>query len=252
MTKRKRIAAGNWKMNTTVPEGYDLAESLAEAWKGEEGKEMIIAPPFTHLLAIQAAVNESAIDIAAQNCHWAANGAFTGEISPDMLNAMEITTVILGHSERREIFGENNDIIRRKVDAALASDLRVIFCCGEPLSIREAGNALNFVEGQLNESLLHLDAAQMQSIIIAYEPIWAIGTGVTATSDQAQEMHAFIRNLLSKKYSSEVAEQTSILYGGSVKASNAAELFGKPDVDGGLVGGASLTSAEFLKIAQSL
>lgn len=252
MTTRTRIAAGNWKMNTTIPEGYDLAESLAEAWKGEEGKQMIVAPPFTHLLAIQAAVNESAIDIAAQNCHWDTNGAFTGEISPKMLNAMGISTVILGHSERREIFGETNDIIRRKVEGALASDLRVIFCCGEPLSVREAGNALSFVEGQLNESLLHLDASQMQSVIIAYEPIWAIGTGVTATAEQAQEMHAFIRNLLSKKYSPEIAQRTSILYGGSVKGSNAAELFSKPDVDGGLVGGASLTATEFLKIAQSL
>lgn len=239
-------------MNTTVTEGYDLAEGLAESWKGDTGKRMIVAPPFTHLLAIQAALNESAVLVAAQNCHWETEGAFTGEVSAKMLNAMGIDIVIIGHSERREIFGESNDIVRRKVDTALASGLTVIFCCGEPLAIRESGGAFHYVESQLKESLLHLSAEQMASIIIAYEPIWAIGTGVTATSDQAQEMHAYIRSLLSQKYSAALANQTSILYGGSVKAGNAAELFSKPDVDGGLVGGASLSIADFLKIAQSL
>jgi len=239
-------------MNTTVTEGYDLAEGLAEAWKGDTGKRMIVAPPFTHLLAIQAALNESAVSVAAQNCHWETEGAFTGEISAKMLSAMGIDIVILGHSERREIFVETNEIIRRKVDTALAAGLTVIFCCGEPLSVRESGGALNFVESQLKDSLLHLSATQMGSIIIAYEPIWAIGTGVTATADQAQEMHAFMRKLLAQKYSASLADQTTILYGGSVKASNATELFGKPDVDGGLVGGASLSVTDFIKIAQSL
>ena len=239
-------------MNTTVTQGYALAESLAGSWKGDTYNKMIVAPPFTHLIAIQALLKESTIEVAAQNCHWESEGAYTGEVSPKMLSAMGIPYVIIGHSERREMFGETNEIVHRKVDAALSAGLRVIFCCGEPLNVREAGGALGFVENQLKESLLHLSSEQMQAIIIAYEPIWAIGTGVTATSEQAQEMHAFIRKLLSNNYSEAVAGQTTILYGGSVKSSNAAELFSKPDVDGGLVGGASLSAADFLKIAQAL
>lgn len=239
-------------MNTLVTEGYALAETLASEWKGEDDKLMILAPPFTHLMAIQSAVNGAQIKVAAQNCHWAKNGAFTGEISPAMLRAMGIEYVIIGHSERRELFGETNDIIRQKIDAALSENLIVIFCCGEPISVRNAGGALHYVDNQLKESLLHLSAEKMQRIIIAYEPIWAIGTGVTATADQAQEMHAFIRKALAEKYDRSVADQTTILYGGSVKGSNAGELFSKPDVDGGLVGGASLSATEFLKIASAL
>jgi triosephosphate isomerase len=180
------------------------------------------------------------------------SGAFTGEVSPAILSAMGIDYVIIGHSERREIFGESDEIIRKKVDAALAENLKVIFCCGEPLSVRDAGNATSYVENQLKNSLLHLSGSQLANVVIAYEPIWAIGTGVTATSDQAQEMHAHIRNILSSQYSADVAQRTSILYGGSVKGSNAADLFGKPDVDGGLVGGASLKAEEFLQIAAAL
>jgi triosephosphate isomerase len=239
-------------MNTLVTEGYALAETLASQWKGQDDKLMILAPPFTHLMAVQSAVNGAPIKIAAQNCHWAKSGAYTGEISPAMLRAMGIEYVIIGHSERRELFGETNEIVRKKVDVALAEGLKVIFCCGESLPVRNAYGALNYVGNQLKESLLHLSADQMQNIIIAYEPIWAIGTGVTATADQAQEMHAFIRKTLTDKYDRSIAEQTTILYGGSVKGSNAGELFGKPDVDGGLVGGASLSATEFLQIAGAL
>ena len=239
-------------MNTTVTEGYELAEALAKDWEGGENKLMILAPPFTHLIAIQSALNDGAIKVAAQNCHWETQGAFTGEVSPVMLFAMGIEYVIIGHSERREIFGETNAIIRQKTDAALKAGLNVIFCCGEPLNIRQAKGEFAFVESQLKESLLHLQAEQLQHIVIAYEPIWAIGTGVTASAEQAQEMHAYIRGLLAKTYSAAVADSVTILYGGSVKAGNAAELFSKPDVDGGLVGGASLVSADFLKIAAAL
>ena len=239
-------------MNSSVTEGYVLAETLAQSWKGDEGKMMLLAPPFTHLMAVQGALEGSDIRLAAQNCHWEEKGAFTGEISPSMLSAMGIEYVILGHSERREIFSESNDLIRRKVDRSLDSGLEVIFCCGEPLAIREKGAANAFVETQLRESLLHLSMDQLDSIIIAYEPIWAIGTGVTATSEQAQEMHAFIRDILAEAYTPERANAVTILYGGSVKASNAADLFSQQDVDGGLVGGASLSAPEFLQIAAAL
>jgi triosephosphate isomerase len=213
---------------------------------------MLLAPPFTHLMAVQGALEGSDIRLAAQNCHWEEKGAFTGEISASMLSAMGIEYVILGHSERREIFSESNELIRRKVDRSLDSGLEVIFCCGEPLAIREKGEANAFVETQLRESLLHLSMDQLDSIIIAYEPIWAIGTGVTATSEQAQEMHAFIRDILAEAYTPERANAVTILYGGSVKASNAADLFSQQDVDGGLVGGASLSAPEFLQIAAAL
>lgn len=252
MGTRKRIAAGNWKMHTTVAEGIALAGTLANRWKGDAQRHMLLAPPFTHLSRLQDALEGSTIGISAQNCHWETRGAFTGEISPTMLQSLGIGTVILGHSERREIFHENNEVVRKKVDAALAAGLQVIFCCGEPLSIREAGRAVHYVESQLLDSLLHLTGDQLRSIVIAYEPIWAIGTGVTATSSQAQEMHAAIREILTVSYSATLAGETTILYGGSVKASNAAELFGQPDVDGGLVGGASLNAEEFLQIASAL
>ena len=252
MASRKRIAAGNWKMHTTVTEGFSLAEHLAGAWKGTGDKIMIVAPPFTHLIAIQGALRESAIKVAAQNCHWEMKGAFTGEVSPATLQAMGIDYVILGHSERRDIFGETNDIVRKKTDAALSARLKVIWCCGESLGIRESGGANAFVESQMKAGLLHLSAEQMQSVVIAYEPIWAIGTGVTATAAQAQEMHAFIRSILGQHYSEPLAQATTILYGGSVKASNAAELFKERDVDGGLVGGASLSGPEFMQIAAAL
>jgi len=252
MAQRKRIAAGNWKMNTTVTEGFELGETLARRWKGDTDTLMIVAPPFTHLIAIQGALRESAVMVAAQNCHWETQGAFTGEISPTTLEAMGVDYVIIGHSERREIFGETNEIIRRKVEAALAAGLKVIFCCGEPLAVREKGNAFSFVETQLKESLLHLTSAQLNSVILAYEPIWAIGTGVTASAGQAQEMHSYIRQILAQTYSQPVADSITILYGGSVKAVNAGELFSEPDVDGGLVGGASLSATEFLSIANAL
>jgi triosephosphate isomerase (TIM) len=252
MSQRIRIAAGNWKMHTSVAEGSALAEALALAWKGDATRKMIVAPPFTHLQAILEAVRGSDISVAAQNCHWQAQGAFTGEVSPVVLKGMGVDYVIIGHSERREIFGETNTIVLDKINAALLHGLRVIFCCGEPLHVREAGDAQSFVQDQLNGSLLHLSAEQISEVIIAYEPIWAIGTGVTASADQAQEMHAFIRRSLSSTYGNGHAQSATILYGGSVKPSNATELFSKPDVDGGLVGGASLVAADFLMIAAAL
>jgi triosephosphate isomerase len=252
MSGRTRIAAGNWKMNTSLADGVALAEALSEDWVNSPGKEMILAPPFTHLASIRPVLKTSAIQLAAQNCHWEAQGSYTGEISLAMLEEAGVDAVIVGHSERRELFGETNAIVKQKVDAVLASGLRVILCCGESLTTREAGAANDFVEKQLKESLLHLSAEEMGSVILAYEPIWAIGTGVTATTAQAQEMHAFIRQLLENAYSTDIAERTSILYGGSVKPGNARDLFSQKDVDGGLVGGASLNAADFFAIASAL
>ena len=252
MAHRTYIAAGNWKMHTTISEGITLAKALAEGWKASANQEMIIAPPFTHLESILHVLEGSGIAVAAQNCHWEVKGAYTGEVSPVMLTTMGVNTVILGHSERRELFSETNEIVRKKLDAALAAGLQVILCCGESLNTREAGAAQDFVEKQLKECLLHLSDEQLESVIIAYEPIWAIGTGVTATAEQAQEMHGFIRRLISDAYSTKIADHISILYGGSVKPDNAVDLFGQEDVDGGLVGGASLDSDSFLQIAAAL
>jgi triosephosphate isomerase len=252
MSQRTRIAAGNWKMNTSLAEGVALAEALAEEWLNAPGKEMILAPPFTHLSSVRAKLKTSAIQLAAQNCHWETQGAYTGEVSLSMLVDVGVDAVIVGHSERRELFGETNAIVKQKVDAVLAAGLRVILCCGESLTTREAGAANDFVEKQLKESLLHLSDVEMGSVIIAYEPIWAIGTGLTATTEQAQEMHACIRSLVATAYSDAIADKLTILYGGSVKPGNAKELFSQKDVDGGLVGGASLSTTDFLAIAAAL
>lgn len=248
---RKNIAAGNWKMNTTIDEGIELALQIQD---GQRNKEVVIilGVPFTHLYPLKRKIKASSkILLAAQNCHHKTSGAYTGEISPLVLAALKIPYVILGHSERREYNHEDNALLSQKVDAALEAGLKVIFCCGESLEIRQAGQHFSHVKKQLSDSLFHLSASHMKNIVIAYEPIWAIGTGETATPQQAQEMHEEIRNILRKKFGKRVAENTSILYGGSVKASNAIELFSQPDVDGGLVGGASLKSDEFLKIINS-
>lgn len=239
-------------MNTSIEEGVRLASSLSLEWKGDADRQMIVAPPFTHLMSVRAALESGEIALAAQDCHWEASGAYTGEVSLPMLKEIGVSHVIVGHSERREHFLESNEIVKRKVDAVLRADLNVILCCGESLNTREAGAAKDFVEQQLKQNLLHLASEQLTHVIVAYEPIWAIGTGVTATSEQAQAMHAFIRSLFADAYSKKIADHLTILYGGSVKASNAAELFGQPDVDGGLVGGASLQAEEFLAIAQAL
>lgn len=245
---RKKIIAGNWKMNLLPGEGLALAGQLVETVV-PEGTCVVLCPPFIHLANIGALIREvPGFHLGAQNCHQEGQGAYTGEVSAKMLRAIGAEYVILGHSERREYFGENDGLLARKVDRALQEGLTPIFCCGEALEIREAGTHVAYVARQLEASLFHLQATDFQKIAIAYEPIWAIGTGQTASPQQAQEMHAAIRRLLASKYGPMVAAGTSILYGGSVGAGNAAELFAQPDVDGGLVGGASLKAGDFIRI----
>jgi len=246
---RQNIAAGNWKMNTTVSEGVALYNALADQ-NIPADTTVIVGAPFIHLGALVAVKNPS-IQIAAQNCYYKNSGAYTGEISPSMLSDLGVDYVILGHSERREYFNEGNDLLAQKTDAALENNLKVIFCCGEPLEIRKAGTQNDYVSKQLEEGLFHLDVDQLKDVVIAYEPIWAIGTGETASPEQAQEMHAHIRSLLESKYGNEAAQNMSILYGGSVKPGNAKEIFGQEDVDGGLVGGASLKADMFGEIIRS-
>lgn len=246
---RLNIAAGNWKMNTNVSEGVELYKSLADQ-EIPENVTVIVGAPYLHLSTL-VAVKKPSVKIAAQNCYSENSGAFTGEISPSMLADLGVDYVILGHSERREYFNESNDLLAKKTDAALENGLKVIFCCGEPLEIRKAGTQNDHVSRQLEEGLFHLDSAQLSNIVIAYEPIWAIGTGETASPEQAQEMHAHIRSLLTDKYGDQDAQGMSILYGGSVKPGNAKEIFGQTDVDGGLVGGASLKADIFGDIIQS-
>ncbi len=251
---RKQIAAANWKMNLTLQQAEKLVEELvATKYELNDKRRVVLGVPFPYLSVIGAKVkNLKNIDIAAQNCSDKKLGAYTGETSVEMLKSIAVPYVIIGHSERREYFNESNETLATKVDIAMEYELQPIFCCGEPLVIREAGTQNGFVETQLRESLFHLSAEQIKGFIIAYEPIWAIGTGKTASSNQAQEMHAHIRKVFAGKFGDEVAKTVSILYGGSVKASNAAELFGKPDVDGGLVGGASLIAPEFSAIIHAL
>jgi triosephosphate isomerase len=245
---RKKIAAGNWKMNTTIEEGITLVQSIASAERSKD-TITILGVPFTHIFPLQKKIKSSSkILLAAQNCHHKTSGAYTGEISPSMLAAMKVPYVILGHSERREYNHEDNILLASKLRAAIDAGLKVIFCCGEALDIRKSNTHIQHVKTQLTESLFQLSAQEMKDIIIAYEPIWAIGTGETASPAQAQEMHAAIRAMLQKKYGKRVAENTSILYGGSVKGNNAKEIFSQPDVDGGLVGGASLNANEFIQI----
>ncbi len=248
---RKQIAAGNWKMNTNIEEGIVLGQHIANAER-DANVLTILAVPFTHIYPLQKAItSESKLLLAAQTCHHKNSGAYTGEISPTMLAAMKVPYVILGHSERREYNHEDNALLALKLRASLDAGLKVIFCCGEGLDIRKAGTHISHVRVQLEESLFQLDAKEMEDIVIAYEPIWAIGTGETASPAQAQEMHAAIRAMLQEKYGKTVSDSTSILYGGSVKGNNAKELFGQTDVDGGLVGGASLNGDEFVTIINS-
>lgn len=251
---RKQIAAANWKMNLTLQEANELLDEIAGKNIQLSGdQEAVFGVPFPYLLLAKDKLkNSKNFFIAAQNCYTKESGAYTGEVSAPMLASCNIEYVIIGHSERREYFTENNFTLSQKIDVCLKNNLKPIFCCGESLAIREGGTQNEYVETQLKESLLHLDATEIASFVIAYEPIWAIGTGKTASSEQAQEMHAHIRNVLSEKYGNDVAQSISILYGGSVKAANAKEIFGKPDVDGGLVGGASLVASEFVEIIKSL
>jgi len=248
---RRKIAAGNWKMNTTYQEGRDLTLEIVEELQPSENL-VILAPPFLQLKHLSTLIGDiSNMEMAAQNCHFEDSGAFTGEVSAPMLRSVGVKYVILGHSERRTYFGEDNALLSKKVDACLRHQLRPIFCCGEKLEEREAGKQEETVRDQIQGALFHLEPKALDSIVIAYEPVWAIGTGKTASPEQAQEMHAFIRMLLKEKYGEEIAEQTSILYGGSVKPGNAADLFRQPDVDGGLVGGASLKAKDFIEIIQA-
>lgn len=251
---RKQIAAANWKMNLTITEASTLMDELiATPHSLKANQEAVFGVPFPYLaMAKDKLAGKQNVYVAAQNCYSKKSGAYTGEVSAPMLQSMGITYVILGHSERREYFNESHAMLAEKVDICLAHGLKPIFCCGEPLAIREAGTENSYVETQLRESLFHLSAEQLTGFVIAYEPIWAIGTGKTASNEQAQQMHAHIRSVFAAQYGKDVADSISILYGGSVKASNAADIFGQPDVDGGLVGGASLVAADFAAIINSL
>jgi len=251
---RKQIAAANWKMNLTYQAGEKLLDDIfSEGIPLASHQQVIFGVPFPYLIMANSEVSEEAYyAVSAQNCSDKKAGAYTGEVSVEMLQSINIQYCIIGHSERREYFNESNQMLAEKINRCLETTITPIFCCGEPLSIREAGTQNEFVAVQLKESLFHLSAEQLKSVIIAYEPIWAIGTGKTATTEQAQEIHAYLRSVLAKQYSPAVANEISILYGGSVKANNAKELFSCPDVDGGLVGGASIVAADFIKIIQSL
>lgn len=250
---RKKIVAGNWKMNLTLAEGEELVRSLIAEVKGKTHKaEIWIAPSFVHIPSLLKLTKDNTISIVAQNCATQAWGAFTGEVSAFMLASMGIEQVIIGHSERRQYFGENDTIIKSKIDTALEARLRPIFCCGEPKEVRVSEQHEQHVFYQLKDNLFHLSEEQFSQITIAYEPIWAIGTGLTATPAQAEQMHAFIRKEIAHRYSPNTAESTSILYGGSVNAANAKELFSQPNIDGGLVGGASLKAQDFITIINSI
>jgi len=244
---RKQIVAGNWKMNNDYVDSELFVAKLLKALK-HTTTEVIIAPPFTSLLASSNSVKGSQVIVAAQNMHFAENGAYTGEVSAGMLKSVGVKTVILGHSERRAYFNETDAVLAKKVDTALAHDMCVIFCFGEELEDRKTGNEEAIVEAQIKNALFHLPVSAWEHIVLAYEPVWAIGTGETASPEQAQEMHAFIRKTIANHYSAELADQVSILYGGSVKPANAKEIFSKTDVDGGLIGGAALDVEQFIAI----
>lgn len=246
---RKNIVAGNWKMNKTLQEGMALAAELNEVLKGASlNCDVVIGTPFIHLASVAAAVDSAKIGVAAQNCADKESGAYTGEISASMVKSTGAAYVILGHSERRAYYGETAATLKTKVELALKNELTPIFCIGEVLEEREAGKHFEVVKQQIEDSLFELSAQDFGKIVLAYEPVWAIGTGKTASAAQAQEIHAFIRQTLVAKYGQEVADATSILYGGSCNAGNAKELFSNPDVDGGLIGGASLKVADFKAI----
>jgi triosephosphate isomerase (TIM) len=248
---RTRIVAGNWKMNKTLRETEELLTELS-AKLPDTGAEVMVAPAFVNLTDATRALDGSTIEVVAQNMHHAESGAFTGEVSADMLLDINVTTVILGHSERRAYFGENDELLGKKVATAIDKGMRVIFCFGEELQERKAGAHFEVVKRQLSSALFSLNRMAWNQLVLAYEPVWAIGTGETASPEQAQEMHAFIRKTIADAYDNEVAENVSILYGGSVKPSNAGEIFSKPDVDGGLIGGASLVADDFIAIVEAI
>jgi len=247
---RKKIVAGNWKMNNGLQETEILInELLAET--NHSGCEVMVAPSFVSLKTAIDSLNDNDIEVVSQNVHQSNDGAYTGEVSAKMLSSIGIKTTIIGHSERREYFSETHEILKNKVDISLQNSIKIIFCFGEELEDRKTNNHFNIISNQISESLFHLSSSDWDNIILAYEPIWAIGTGETASSDQVQEMHSFIRNFIGQKYSNELAQKISILYGGSVKPNNAKEIFSMTDVDGGLIGGASLKSKDFFSIVNS-
>lgn len=250
MGMRKQIVAGNWKMNNDLAMTESLITELKKRIKTSEA-EMMIAPAFTNLWHAFEALRQSDIEVVAQNMHFAESGAYTGEVSADMLKSIGIQTVILGHSERRAYFHETDELLAKKVNTALKNKMRVIFCFGEELADRKSNNHEAVVKNQVTNALFHLDADAFKNIVLAYEPVWAIGTGETASPEQAQDMHAFIRKTLVSKYGQQVANSVSILYGGSVKPNNAQEIFSKPDVDGGLIGGAALNAEDFMAIVNA-
>lgn len=250
---RQKIVAGNWKMNNDFQEAEDLISDIADLLREETRGETIVlvCPPVIYLeMATDIAVENDFL-VGAQNCSQFDSGAYTGEISADMINSVGATHVILGHSERRAYFGETNQIIAEKVDAALRHAIIPIFCCGEVKAERESGIHFDVIKTQISEGIFHLTVEQIKNLVIAYEPVWAIGTGLTASPGQAQEMHAYIRGVIDQKYGETVAANTIILYGGSCNAKNAKELFSQPDVDGGLIGGASLKAKDFVTIVHS-
>ena len=241
---RRKIVAGNWKMNMNLGQTESLIDELLRTLPESEA-EVMIAPTFTNLYRAFQLLRTHKIEVIAQNMHFEDSGAFTGEISADMLKSVGVKTVILGHSERRAYFGETDELLAKKTDTALKQDMEVVFCFGEELEDRKSGNHFNVVASQLKNALYHLPAEAWKHIVLAYEPVWAIGTGETASPEQAQEMHEFIRKTLAEAYNNDLAQGVSILYGGSVKPNNASEIFSKPDVDGGLIGGASLKAEDF-------
>jgi triosephosphate isomerase len=251
---RKRIVAGNWKMNKSFSEAETLITEIADALDEVEliNSEVVLCPPALYIEMATDVAFESNFKVGAQNIYPEDAGAFTGEISPLMLKELSVAYCIIGHSERRKYFNESNEFLLKKVDSLLKHDIRPIFCCGEVLPEREANQHFTIVKTQVAESLFHLNVEAFRNVVIAYEPVWAIGTGVTATKEQAQEMHAYIRGLIAEKYDEKTANSTTILYGGSCNGKNAGELFSQPDVDGGLIGGASLKAEEFMQIVAAL
>jgi triosephosphate isomerase (TIM) len=250
--KRKQIVAGNWKMNLDYEQGRDLTKKVVELLQPTQAT-VVLGAPFIHLKNISSIIKDIAnLKLAAQNCHQANSGAYTGEVSAPMLKSCGVDYVILGHSERREYFGEDDALIAQKIDTVLAHGMAPIYCCGEKLAVREAGGHEKLVAQQIERALFHLSEQHIQQIVIAYEPVWAIGTGKTASPEQAQEMHRHIRSLIRDKFGAAIADGMSILYGGSVKPDNAKELFGQADVDGGLIGGASLDAQGFIAIVESI
>lgn len=247
---RQKIVAGNWKMNTNLKEGIELALAVNElAAKKKSNALVVVAPPFIHLSEVKKVLNS--VKLSAQNCAAEESGAYTGEVSVDMIKSTGAEYVIIGHSERRAYYHEDDQILAKKTDLALSRKLIPIFCVGEELSQRESGKHFDVIKSQLENGVFHLNEADFSKLVIAYEPVWAIGTGVTASSDQAQEMHKFIRDEIAVKYSRKLADSITILYGGSCKPSNASELFANPDVDGGLIGGASLKAEDFIQIVNA-